>query len=357
MARFFKTLLLTILLLAGIDVVVVGALFVADRQGKLTSLVRFFDYGRSVPGKHAVWMDTLGRADNPMEASWIDDVLAAEMTRPATSDDQPPLTIRSYGMSFSANIMRAALNMDQTLNWDMHVAPAASPNFTYYAAQKDRPNRDAGDVAVMTFLSSSVPGMASLSNRTWNPEQPMPFTYPIYRAEGGELLATPPIVNSLSDEMNPAFRESWDRQLRSEDANYLRVSFALPILDASPFFRLARRAFSSRAETKAKQVMLSEGAFPIAETLQLMAVEFAQTAREDGQLPILFLIQGRNPQDVRLLDMLKPTLDAHSIPYMATVEHVDPSNPAHFRSDGHYAYVKDDIFAAAFLELIRDWPR
>lgn len=355
MMRFLKTLALTILLLAVLDGVVAGALHVADSRGKLTGLVRFFDYGRSVPGKHAVWQETLGAVDNPMEASWIGDVLATPMTRMATSDEKPPLTIRSYGMSFSANIFRAALNMDQSLSWDMHVAPAASPNFTFHASQIDRPNREAGDVVVMTFLSSSVPGMASLSNRTWNLEQPMPFTYPIFRAVDGELRETAPMAKSLEDELNPAFFESWALQIRNEDGNYLREAFALPFLDASPFFRLTRRAITSRAETKAKQAVLES--FPVAATLQLMARQFANDVREDGQMPIIFLIQSRNPADAQLLDMLKPTLDAHNIPYMATVEHVDPTNPGHFRADGHYAYVKDNIFAEAFLELIKDWPR
>lgn len=357
MARFLKTLALTILLLAGLDLSVAGALRVAESRGMMTSLVRFFDYGRSVPGKHAVWQNTLGSVDNPMEASWIDGVLTGPLFFEGATDDPSALTIRSYGMSFSANIFRAAVKMDPSLTWDAHVAPAASPNFVYYANQLDRPNRDAGDIVVLSFLSSSVPGMASLSNRTWNPEQPMPFTYPIYRAVNGQLQTTQPIVTSLEDELNPAFRESWNRQLRTEDANYLPMAFAWPALDRSPFFRLIRRAFTSRQQTKAKQAILKPESFPIAETLQLMALKFAQDARKDGQLPILFLIQGRDAGDVQLLELLKPVLDANNIAYLATVELVDPTNPANFRSDGHYQFIKDDIFAEAFLDLIKDWPR
>jgi len=258
-------------------------------------------------------------------------------------------------MSFSANILHAAVDRDPSLAWDLHTAPTAPPNSVYHVALADREFREQGDVVVLAFLSSALVGMPSFSNRTWNFEQPIPFTYPIYRAVEDELSVKYPIVSSLNEEQDPALNRLWADQLAEHDANYSNYAFAWPLLDYSPFFRLVRRAFASLAQTQSKQVFEKEGEFPIQETLHLIIRDFSQMVREDNQRPIVFLIQSRNPHDLNLIQMTRAALEEYNVSYVATEEHFSPNDIKGFMADGHYQKSVDDVFAQAFLELLVDW--
>ena len=171
-----------------------------ETRGRLSSVVQYFEYGRSVPGKHARWERDPSVRGNLSAVAWRDDILAESADGFATASDTP--AVRVYGMSFSGNIMKAVSRIAPEITVDHHAGPAAPPNFTYALFQDDQPNRRPGDVAVLTILSSSVPAMASLSNRTWSFEQPAPFTYPIFRPEGAEgLRRIDPLIQSQADEV------------------------------------------------------------------------------------------------------------------------------------------------------------
>lgn len=354
MKRFLFTLLLTLATLLVIDFGVAGLLGVLERSGKIGSLVRFFDYGRSVPGKHTEWLGDLDQPHNPMKAAWIDQMLQDPITSEPPEGADRSLIIRSYGMSFSNNILLAALDRDASLTLDLHAGPASPPNSSFYVALADRENREPNDVVVLAFLSSSLRGMQSLSNRTWNFEQPIPYTYPIYRAVEGELIVTHPIVTTLDEELNPVLAALWKNQLSNLDANYSGYAFEWPTLDYSPFVRLVRRALAIRAQTKAKSRVETENNSSIRDTLRLIIRDFAEMAREDGQLPVIFLIQSRDPSDLNLLAMLRTTLENYDVPYMATEDHFPPTDLSGFEGDGHYRPEVDDLFAQKFLEILAE---
>lgn len=97
-------------------------------------------------------------------------------------------------------------------------------------------NRRKDDVAVLGILSSSVPALAALSNRTWMFEQPAPFTYPVFRpdAQGG-LKRIDPLVRSEADLREVSrFREAGhythaaDKLFADAFLNILRDHQALP---------------------------------------------------------------------------------------------------------------------------------
>ena len=60
----------TLILLAGMDVLVAVALNWAEKEGRLGSLVRYFEYGRSVPGKLERWIDNPDIAGNLYKSAW-----------------------------------------------------------------------------------------------------------------------------------------------------------------------------------------------------------------------------------------------------------------------------------------------
>ncbi|MEO0370469.1 MAG: hypothetical protein AAF231_03345 [Pseudomonadota bacterium] len=356
MKRTATILCLTLGLLALLDFGVGQVLGWAERSGRLGSLVQYFEYGRSVPGKLARWQDRPGTPGNLMDVAWRPEMIARSAVEFEAEAPTTQPVIRGYGMSFVNNILQSAATQDPGLILDLHSGPAAPPNFTYALFEEDRDNRRAGDVAVLGILSSSVPAMGALSNSTWMFEQPAPFTYPVYYLEENGLRRVEPLVSSQDSfhalRLDPATRAAWQDQLKSEDHFHALATFGVPSLDASPFVRLARRSLATSHVQSTQQDILRSGAYPYGEVLRRMVVTFAQTARSDRQRPVIFLIQTRDATDADLLEILKPVLEAQDIPYLATVEHFDPRDPSGFLGDGHYKPQIDQRFARAFVDLI-----
>ena len=82
-----------------------------------------------------------------------------------------------------------------------------------------------------------------------------------------------------------------------------------------------------------------------------MATTFASTAREDGQVPVVMLVQSRDASDPDLLALMKETLQKANIPYFATTEHHSPRDPRAFLADGHYTADVNAEFGQAFVKI------
>ncbi len=360
MPKLLKSLIATIACLALLDVAVAGALgLLQGRGGAGAKLVQFFDYGFSVPGKLKNWVAHPGTPGNLFDVAWRDAMMRKSAKRFAGEDPARP-EIRGYSMSFVNHVLEAANKLDPNLVVDLHAGPAAPPNATFAMFLDDRPNRRKGDVAVFGILSSSVPGMATLSNQTWMFEQPSPFTYPVFLpAAGGGLTRIEPLVESAAQERailqapSSFTARAWRGQLRDVDAFYMPETFGLPWLDISPFARLVRRsvAVKSIAATKERLLADPDGAhLPYGEILRRMVGEFARIARQDGQIPVVVLVQVQGKPDLAAL--LRPTLTAERIRYVATVDDQDPTDPEAYTSDGHYRPAIRVRFGQAFLKVI-----
>jgi Na+-transporting methylmalonyl-CoA/oxaloacetate decarboxylase gamma subunit len=343
-----------VVFLALMDMSVAGALSVAEKQERLTSLVGYFNYGRSVPGKLAQWEANPAMARNLYDVGWR----KAGVARSAARFTEEPVDIgpvvRGYGMSFVNNILQQAVDVDQSLKIDLHSGPGAPPNYTYALFEDDRENRRDGDIAVLGILSSALPAMEALSNQTWVFEQPAPFTYPIYEIDGPDLRRIDPVIESAAAHramaQDPALAEDWKDQLINYDSFYGPKTFGAVWADRSPFLRLVRRSLAKGAVEMAKQKSLDDGLY--AEILPRIVISFTQTAREDGQVPVVMLIQSRDLSDPDLLSLLSPVLNAQEIPVLATVNYANPRDPAMFLGDGHYQPLIDRRFAEVFLALI-----
>lgn len=357
MKRQGKILALTFVMLVALDAVVAGVLYMAEQQGRLESLVQYFEYGRSVPGKIERWRERPDIPGNLREVAWRDDILADSRNKFAHDPDRE--IIRSYGMSFVNDILRTAAELQPDLSLDIHAGPGAPPNFSYALFEADAANRRPGDIVVFGILSSSTSAMAALSNRTWSFEQPAPFTYPIYQSGEGGLIRIDPLVGSLEEEStlatDPARAIAWKRQLQKEDRFFSPITFAAQWLDRSPILRLVRRASAASligSRTRSILADPSEGGFPYRETLQRMVTAFAAQARTDGQRPVVFLIQSRDPTDPDLKKILGSTLATNKIPYLATADYYDITNPAGFMPDGHYKSNVNLLFAQQFVKQL-----
>lgn len=358
MQRTIAILALTLGFLAIFDVAVAGALAVMEGRGMLTSLVRYFEYGRSVPGKLEAWETAPGAPGNLLDVAWREAAVAHSAEEFASEPEVRDPVVRSYGMSFVDNILGAAEEIDPSRSYDNHSGPSAPPNFTYALFLDDRANRRPGDVAVLGILSSSIEGMAALSNRTWVFEQPAPFTSPVWWPDGEDgLRAVEPLVTTVAEQRSlserPQAAAAWRAQMAAEDAFYSVPGFAASWLDVSPFARLVRRSLAVGQIARTETALLEGHGYPWDEVLRRMVANFAAVARADDQLPVVMLIQGRDPRDADVLKAVRPVLDAHEIPYLAIVEHWNPRDVSGFVGDGHYTHAVDAMFGAAFVDLIQ----
>ena len=147
MRKTFSVFGLTLLLLALIDLAVAGLLDWAERNARLGSLVQYFEYGRSVPGKLSVWEENPGMPGNLYDIAWLAASVKTSAEELAVEKaDQGPV-VRGYGMSFLANILVQAEELAPPLRVDLHGGPGAPPNFVYAHCIEDRPNRRAGGAA------------------------------------------------------------------------------------------------------------------------------------------------------------------------------------------------------------------
>lgn len=360
MKRILTVFTVSLIWLAVADFSVRGGLaLIGDRVPALT---RMFDYGRSVPGKLEQWNKNPAASGNLFEIAWRPDLVSASAESFSTEDSRDGPVARGYGMSFLNQLMRAAAESDPDLRIDLASGPAAPPNFAYALYQDDAANRRSGDIVVLGILSSSAPAAAAMSNRTWLFEQPSPFTYPVYRLEGEGLHRMDPLVESLSDQLasmsDPAFAARWSEQLSEKDFFHSAFAFGLPVLDASPFARLTRRALvAGDIERREKALRDPDGPFPLRETLRRIALGFVAEARAAGEFPVVVLIQGRDRMDVDLLDAMGPALDAAGAAYLATASFIDPRDPTRFIGDGHFTHEANRVLADEFLRLISPYWR
>lgn len=352
MRKAFSICLLTLACLAALDVCVAAGLMWAEKTNRLGSLVRYFEYGRSVPGKLDRWHANPAAPGNLLNVAWRSDILATSETQFAAETQDTPPVVRTYGMSFVNNIVLAAIELTPTITWDSHAGPSAPPNYTYSLFEDDHPNRRPGDIVVFGILSAGVPAMAALSNRTWVFEQPAPMTYPIYRPSGDGLIRIEPHITQAQDEFGGSPEKAWLDQIAQEDAFHSPVTFGLTFLDASPFFRLVRRSLAkSHIETRTTDLLQGTN-YPYHSVLNRMVESFAQSARADGLRPLVMLIQTKDPRDADLLAITETTLRRHNIPYLATADIFDPRDLSGFVSDGHYKASVDRLFAQRFIEIL-----
>lgn len=353
MRKTLMVLGLTLVLLAAMDATVATTLGWAERNGRLGALVQYFEYGRSVPGKLAQWKQNPSAQGNLYDVAWRQESVSGSADVFQTEGAGP--VIRSYGMSFVNNILRNAIDLQPDLTWDAHAGPGAPPNFTFTLFQEDRENRRSGDIVVLGILSSSMPAMAAMSNRTWVFEQPAPFTYPVYWPEADGLRRVEPLITSAEEQRaladDPAAARAWSAQMAAEDAFFSPITFGAVWADRSPFLRLVRRSLA-KSHIASTEAAILAGDYPYAEVLHRMIAEFSDTARADGQTPIVILIQSRDPRDADVLTIAKPVLERDNILYLATAEHFDPRDPSGFLGDGHYKPRVDRLFAEHLIDVI-----
>ncbi len=350
----------TLLALAIIDAAVGWCFRVpADPRAKAGALEQYFEYGRSIEGK-------LQRGIGKDDASTDLVALAGWITPDAWNDqpntpEQPGGTLVSiYGMSFTIHAAYGLKAIDPQYTLRYYGGPAAPANHSYAAYLFDRP-RTKAPVVMLGILASSVRAIGTLTGQTWAFESPYAYTYPKFTLRpDGSLEETRPVIASVSELREALARpEQWTRyvgQLRAHDSYYNEFLFRSSPLDHSTVARLLRRGWSQHHNRAVSSRIHDANGFNLdceeIKVLRAIVTQFAQTARADGRLPILLLVNDQGYGD-HLFRALEPVLKQTSVPYVSTHSIAPADDLGNFVADGHFTSAANKRIAKELDQVIK----
>lgn len=320
----------------------------------------YFEYGRSVEGKLSRMVGPTDESSSAIaQAGWLDPELWKQLNLPVSRAPSENLLVAIYGMSFSNHVGEAMKAMDAKLGLRMIAGPAAPPNYSFAAYNLDRGKHQA-DVVILGLLASSVKALRTLNGMTWQFEGPAPYTYPRYFLKDGKLKAIWPKTLSLA-QFRAALqdKEQWNAfvtQIREHDQFFNSFLFKHNWLDNSVLVRLIRRAWAQRHQMTITNQIHGPAGFnaeieiPV---LRAMVTDFAATAKGDGKLPIVLILNDRGYDD-HLFKALKPTLENASIPYVSTHNIAPATDIRNFVGDGHFTHSANKLIADTVLKLLNE---
>lgn len=320
----------------------------------------YFEYGRSVEGKLSRMVGPTDESSSPLApAGWLDSELWRKLNLPVSRAPGEDLLVAIYGMSFSNQVGDAMKAIDSRITLRTIAGPAAPPNYSFAAYNLDR-GRHQADVVILGVLASSVKALRTLNGMTWQFEGPAPYTYPRYFLEDGKLKAIWPKILSLA-QLRAALqdKQQWEAfvtQMREHDQFFNTFLFKRNLLDTSVVVRLIRRAWAQRHQMMITNQTHSSAGFnaeleiPV---LRAIVADFAATARGDGKMPIVLILNDRGYND-HLFQALKPTLENASIPYVSTHNIAPATDLKNFVGDGHFVESANKLIGKAVLELINE---
>ncbi len=317
----------------------------------------YFDYGRSVEAKVKRQIGETDETSAPLsKAGWLrsDEI----NTLPVQPDSGSDLLLATYGMSFSNEVSEAVQEIDPRITLRLVSGPGAPPNFAFTAYNLDRKKHQA-NVVMLGILASSVPAMDAISGMNWGPEVPAPYTFPKYYLKDERLQATWPEIQSLR-ELREALnnRNKWQSfvtQMSIYDRFFNPFIFTHNFLDNSAMIRLLRRGWQQYyIGSVIKKIHTDKGFNPNwnqISVLQAMIKNFVITAKLDGRLPIVLLLNNRK-YDNHLFKILKKNLEQENIPYVSTHTIAPATNLKNFVGDGHFTKEANAKIAQEVLKVI-----
>lgn len=344
--------------LVAIDISI-NLLFAYPSDPKVTNPSRlrsYFEYGRSTEGK----LSRMTRADRSQTApitlsGWYDPIVVEEFPLKL----QKPI-VSFYGMSHAVRLGLALARVSNRFTPRTIGAPAATSNWAYGAYLRDRGGGNSRAV-VLAFMSANFPMITTMSPMTWNTDLPMPYTADRFYLKDNRLRDIHPPYISF-EQYAEAFSDpvKWAAQrdlFAKNDSMYNSFIMRANILDHSSLFRLVRRAYAQRFVRNARKAVLDSSGFR-ADSEQVKVAraiihEFAIQARNDGMLPIIFIVNNLGYSDY-LFKALSPILLEDHIPYLSSHTIVSPDDPRGYLPDSHFTEEVDDRLARALVKVIDD---
>jgi hypothetical protein len=354
--RALKVPLWVCISLVVIDVLI-NLVFAYPSDPKVTNpshLRLYFEYGRSTEGQLA----RMTRADRTETApitlsGWYDPLEVQDY--PAKAQN-PIVTI--YGMSHAVRLGQALSRTSDRFTPRTVGAPGASTNWSFGAFLRDRGGGKSRAV-VLAFMSQNFPMITTLSAMTWTFDLPMPYTSDRFYLDGDHLGVIHPPYTSFEQYVaafsDPAKWSAARDYFAKYDTMYNDFILRASILDHSSLFRLIRRAYAQRVLRNARNAILTADGFRSdseqVKVARAMIHEFAQRARGDGMIPVIFIANNLGYSDY-LFKALSPALQQDNVPYLSSHTIVSPDDPRGYLPDSHFTDEVDDKLARALVKVI-----
>lgn len=237
-------------------------------------------------------------------------------------------------------------------------APGAPVGWGYAAYDLDKEKHSA-KVVVWGIMTDNVPFTGATLGASIYFDLGHPYTFPRYYVENGDLRAIRPPFLSLQGfkhYRNDGAKWGEYRQWLSRyDKFYDPLLFTQNLADYSAIFRIIRRAYAQNAHERAFNKVYMKDSFRTDSeeivTLRMMVQIFADSARRQGRIPIVFMINNRGCGDY-LYRALKPSLDAKNIPFLSSHIICPPNDPKVYTGDGHFTPEKNVELAEEMIRVI-----
>ena len=297
--------------------------FPTDPQNTPPSFFQgYFEYGRSVEGK----LDTMTKSANVqsdpiLEHGWLQKK-SYDLLPKKAGENQTLVAV--YGMSHAKLLGEAISKIDNRYIIRNITGPGA-PTGWAFAAYKEDSNHHEAKVVILGIMTDSIAYLSATSGATSYFDMSHPYTFPRYFVENAQLKqVNPPFFTGegfIEYFYNPRKWAAYTDWLSKNDKFYDAFLFKRSLTDMSALFRVLRRAYSQKIKTNLISQVYTKDGFNLnsEEVIALRKIleVFAQSAREQGRLPIVYIVNNEGRSD-HLYKALKPVLDTYNIPSLST---------------------------------------
>ena len=318
----------------------------------------YFEYGRSSEGKlYRMTRHTAEESAPILAYGWLDDERYFSLPNKPLKKNQ--ILVSVYGMSHTKALGEAISKCNKNFIIREITAPGAPPNWSFATYQLDK-NRHQTDVVILGIMTDCVPLISSTSGATSYFDMSYPYTFPRYLMKENSLHPFYPPFFTGDGYRDYFFNDKkWSEYwawLSRYDKYYDPILFRKTILDKSSFIRLIRRAYSETVRRERISKVYTNQGFNIKSeeviVLQEMIKEFAQTAKENNSVPVIYLVNNLGRSD-HLYKALKPVLEVNKIPYLSTHIICPPNDPRLYLStNSHFILSKDIELAQEMIKII-----
>lgn len=317
----------------------------------------YFEYGRSIEGKFDSMIKASRLQSEPtLGYGWLKRKSMDAQPQKATSDHT---LVAVYGMSHAKLLGEAMTQIDSRYTIRSITAPGAPVGWSFTAYNIDKDNYK-GDVVILGIMTDNIALLGATSGATTYFDLGHPYTFPRYFVDNGCLKEQYPpffteegFVEYFTDENKWQEYKKW---LSDNDKFYNAFIFRKTLLDHSAFLRVARRAYADMIKKKITDRIYTKDGFDIKseeiEILWAMIIEFSNSARAQGKLPVVYIVNNEGRSD-HLYRAVQPLLDNYKIPYLSSHIICPPDDhKVYTGTNSHFTPAKDIELAREIIKII-----
>lgn len=320
----------------------------------------YFEYGRSTEGKLSAMIEAAKLQKEPTVGyGWLkkknNDLIPQK-------PEKNKILIAAYGMSHTKCLGKAIEKVNSNYVLREKTAPGAPVGWSFTAYDIDRYQHEA-QVVILGVMTENVAMLGATSGATTYFDLGHPYTFPRYKIEnGGKLKSTyPPFFSedSFLEYFNDSTKwQEYRSWLANNDKFYNPLLFINTFMDHSALLRVVRRAYAENIKKREFDKVYTKTGFDLnseeIKILRAIIVEFAQSARLQKRIPIVYIVNNEGRGD-HLYRAVKPILNEYNILHLSTHKICPPDDPKVFTGvNSHFTPEKDIELAKEVIKIIEN---